>query len=223
LEESSLERLQAVRDRIERAARRCGRHSDDITLVAVTKTVPLDRVHPMVEAGVAHIGENRVQEALTKFSAKRPGVTYHLLGPLQSNKARKAVAFFDVIQSLDRWELAQDVNRHAAALGKKQTCLVEVKISPEVSKSGVPPEQLHAFLDRLAGLPHVDIHGLMGIPPLEAAAEKSRPYFARLRELAAKSNLRVLSMGMSRDFEIAIEEGATMVRIGTALFGSRPR
>lgn len=171
------------------------------------------------------VGENRVQEALGKYldgaGTKKIAARFHLLGPLQSNKAKKAAQFFDLIQSLDRLELAADLQRHAEALGKTVRCLVEVKVSQESTKSGLPPERLEDFLSAMQKFSRVTVEGLMGIPPLAALGEKARPYFAQLKALHDRVKLPVLSMGMSSDFEIAIEEGATMVRVGTALFGSR--
>ena len=226
--DTAADHLKRLSDRIEKAAQRSGRNTKEITLVAVTKTVPLDKVLPYIQAGIHHVGENRVQEALEKWTVHRAPCTehgarpmFHLIGQLQSNKAKKAVGFFDVIQSLDLFDLAQDINRHAEALGKKQACLIEVKISPEATKSGIPPERLDEFLGQLKGLASLEIKGLMGIAPATSTLEEVRPYFARLRKLFEKTRLPILSMGMSSDFEIAIEEGSTMVRLGTALFGVR--
>jgi uncharacterized pyridoxal phosphate-containing UPF0001 family protein len=247
--DAPIDRLRWVEERIQRAAGAAGRDPKDITLVAVTKTVPLDRILPFLQAGIRHVGENRVQEALLKytrncFSPSSPPVvgggsmdplpeaagddvtgsirqTFHLIGPLQSNKAKKAVAFFDMIQSLDRWDLAEDVDRHAGALGKVQDCLIEVKVSEEPNKSGLAPEMLPELLERLVSLRHLRIRGLMGIPPLSASGDAVRPYFQRLHRLFEESRLEILSMGMSSDFEAAIAEGSTMVRLGTVLFGSR--
>ncbi len=231
--------LSRVRERIARAAAKSGRKPEAITLVAVTKTFSLERVRPALQAGLRDIGENRVQEALSKYAgmplAAATPPLFHLIGPLQSNKAKKAVGFFDVIQSLDRLELARDINRHAEAQGKKQKCLIEVKISSELTKSGLRPELLPEFLSQLLEFPALEIRGLMGIPPLSAVGEASRPYFKTLYKLfeSAAANCRIrsigmerssfdtLSMGMSSDFETAIEEGSTMVRLGTALFGVR--
>jgi pyridoxal phosphate enzyme (YggS family) len=214
-----------VRQRIAEASRKAGRVPADVTLVAVTKTVLWEQVEPWIAAGVVDCGENRVQEALGKFAtpegSKKIAGRFHLIGPLQTNKAKKAVQFFDLIQSLDRLDLAKELNRHAAAAGKIMPCLVEVKVSDEPSKAGLAPEALREFLDAVRAFPHVAVQGLMGIPPANAAGDAARPYFARLRKLLETSGLKTLSMGMSSDFETAIEEGSTMVRLGTVLFGAR--
>ena len=205
------------------AARRSGRRPEDITLVAVTKTVPFERLPPFLEAGIRYVGENRVQEALAKYQnpdgSKRVPAELHLIGPLQSNKAKKAAAFFDMIQTLDRAELAEDLNRHAADQGRRVACLLEVKISPEPSKRGLEPARVLDFIERIKRCGALEVQGLMGMAPLHA---DPRPYFRALRALFEKAELKILSMGMSGDFEAAIEEGATMVRIGSALFGERP-
>jgi pyridoxal phosphate enzyme (YggS family) len=223
--ESAADRLGRILERIDQAARGAGRDPKDITLVAVTKTISLDKVLPFIRAGIHHIGENRVQEALSKWSVANDSGSekpkFHLIGHLQSNKAKKAVEFFDVIQSLDRLDLADDLNRHAHELGKAASCLVEVKISSEQTKSGVDPEKLADFLGQLKSRTSLAIKGLMGIAPFDVNTQTARPAFHKLRQLFEKAKLEVLSMGMSNDFEIAIEEGATMVRIGTALFGPR--
>ncbi len=230
--DAPVDHLKHVQERIGAAARRSGRDAKAITLVAVTKMVPYEKVVPYLKAGVRDIGENRVQEALEKYSGLRAQgsekPTLHLIGPLQSNKAKKAIDFFDMIQSLDRLELAQDLDRHAREARKVQDCLIQVKISDEATKSGLDPAALPEFLEKLRGFSGLRIRGLMGIPPLDAQSDRARPYFERLRHLfeevsnVPRSTFNVLSMGMSSDFEAAIQEGATMVRIGTALFGSRP-
>ena len=220
------ERFNQVVERIQTAARRSGRPSEKIALVAVSKTVPFERLSPFIQAGVHNLGENRVQEAISKFGngkAKtlQPDLQLHLIGHLQSNKARKAVELFDMVQSLDSVSLAEDLNRHAAEASRQLPCLVQVKISPEETKEGLAPNQLDDFLGRSKNWAHLKIQGLMGIAPLTRTAEESRPFFASLRKLFEKTRLDILSMGMSGDFEVAIEEGSTMVRIGTALFGAR--
>ncbi len=232
--DSASDRLMRIQETIAQAARRSGRSAADVTLLAVTKTVPLERVIPFLEAGIHQVGENRVQEAMQKYLVDRAPwtvqPTFHLIGQLQSNKAKKAVSFFDVIQSLDRLNLAKDIDRHAQEAGKTQNCLIEIKISSEESKSGLDPDTLGEFLAEAKGLQNLVIAGLMGIPPASAEGERARPYFRRLRKLFEESlpcfrstvcGAPVLSMGMSSDYEVAIEEGSTMIRLGTALFGQR--
>jgi PLP dependent protein len=220
------ERLKRVQDRIVAAAQRSGRNPKEIDLVAVTKSVSFERVLPLLQAGIQHFGENRVQEAQLKYADRsfrqtHPQAKLHLIGHLQTNKAKKAVELFDTVQSLDRVELGDALDRFAKQSGRSLPCLVEVKVSPEPTKMGLPPEQLGEFLDRAKAWTALKIHGLMAIAPHSESAEEARPFFKRLRQLADKARLAVLSMGMSNDFEVAIEEGATIVRIGTALFGSR--
>jgi len=222
---ASAERLLSLQSRIAAAAQKSGRSPEAITLVGVTKMHPFEQIEPFFAAGLREFGENRVQEALGKFqnadASRRLPARFHLIGPLQSNKAKKAVQFFDMIQTLDRLDLAQDLNRHAGDLGKKVRCLVEIKISPEDSKAGLAPERLDEFLSAATRFSNLTIEGLMGIPPATATGEAARPWFAQLRALRERARLPILSMGMSSDFEVAIEEGATMVRIGSVLFGAR--
>jgi PLP dependent protein len=215
------ERLDAVLERIESAAARAGRASKDITLVAVTKTFPAAVVVDAYELGLRHFGENYVQE----FQAKRaelpelPGAVFHLIGHLQSNKSNVAADLFHTIETVDTPKLA----RRLDATGRKIDVFLEVKLADEESKSGAAPEQLPALIDAVRQSPNLQLLGLMTIPPWSEDAEVSRPYFAKLRELAERHQLRALSMGMSNDFEVAIAEGATHVRVGTALFGKRTR
>lgn len=208
------------------SARRSGRDPQQIALVAVTKSVSFERVIPLLQAGVSFLGENRVQEAHSKYGDRQaqrisPQAQLHLIGHLQSNKAKKAVQLFDMVQSLDSVELGDVLNRHAQEVDRPMPCLVEVKISPEATKTGVAPEQLSEFLSRAAGWTFLKIKGLMGIAPYTEPAEGARPFFKKLRGLFEATKLEMLSMGMSHDFEVAVEEGATMVRLGTALFGER--
>jgi pyridoxal phosphate enzyme (YggS family) len=226
--ESAPERLARVNEAIQAAARRSGRNPEDIALVAVTKTVSFDRVVPLLKAGVRFLGENRVQEAQSKYADRQaqrilPQVQLHLIGHLQTNKAKKAVELFDIVQSLDSVRLGDALNEGAKHLNKPMPCLVEVKISGEPAKEGLPPEQLNDFLAQAARWPFLKIRGLMGIAPYSDDAEAARPFFARLRRMFEASKLEILSMGMSGDFAVAIEEGSTMVRLGTALFGPRVR
>ena len=213
--------LAAVRDRIAAAARAAGRPAGAVSLVAVSKTHPIAAVRAALRVGQRVFGENRVQEALTKFPALRsefPDLTLHLIGPLQTNKVKDAVAHFDVIETVDRPHLAEALAREMARSGRRPVCLIEVNTGEEPQKAGVLPAAADAFIgdcrDRL-GLP---IEGLMCIPPEH---EEPALHFALLREIARRNGLHQLSMGMSADFETAIRFGATHVRVGTAIFGTR--
>jgi len=214
--------LQRVRERIARAAERAGRRAQDVLLVGVSKTVDVERIRQAIAAGIPALGENRVQEALAKVDAIGRPVPWHLVGHLQTNKARDAVDLFDVIHSLDRLELARELDKRAHARGHTVSALVEVNVGGEASKGGVAPEELGRLLEGVAALTHVKVRGLMAIPPEAKEPEDARVWFRALRKLGEKYALPELSMGMSGDFEIAIEEGATVVRVGTAIFGARP-
>ena len=211
--------LAAVRARIAAAAARAGRDAAAVRLVAVSKTQPAERVRAAVAAGVRDIGENYVQEAATKRAAVGGDVRWHLIGHLQRNKAARALELFDLIHSVDSVALAEALARHAAARGAPARALVEVNVGGEASKSGVAPEALPALLERLRD-PSLVIEGLMAVPP-PGSPDEVRDHFRRLRALRDAAGLRELSMGMTDDFEVAIEEGATMVRIGRAIFGAR--
>ncbi len=214
--------VERVREAIERACRRAHRDPADVLLVAVSKTVDVERIRLAVKAGVPALGENRVQEAREKVDALGHPAVWHLIGSLQTNKAREAVRLFDWIQSVDRVELARELDRRARAEGRVVNALVQVNVGEEPQKGGVTPDALPALLEAVTALPGLRVQGLMAIPPLVAGAEEARPCFRRLRALRDRCGLPHLSMGMSGDFEIAIEEGATMVRVGTAIFGARP-
>src|ERR687885_2732081 len=220
--------LAAVRARIGAAAGRAGREADEVVVVAVSKTVPLERLRSAPAAGIADLGENRVQEAAAKIEALGHGVTWHLVGHLQSNKAKAAATLFDLIHSVDDVELATALDRHAGARGKQQRVLFQVNVSGEASKSGFTPAGLHTVVERLAALPHLQAEGLMTIAPQAAGEEELRGIFRALRLLrdqlapAFPGGLwRHLSMGMTDDYEIAVEDGATLVRVGRAIFGER--
>ncbi|MEK7837695.1 MAG: YggS family pyridoxal phosphate-dependent enzyme [candidate division NC10 bacterium] len=213
--------VEGVQAAIERACRRCGRDPREVLLIAVSKTVDLERIRLAVEAGVPALGENRVQEAKEKVATLGHPVPWHLIGSLQTNKAKDAARIFDCIQSVDRLELAHELDRRAQAAGRVVDGLLQVNLGEEPQKGGLPPAEVKAVLDEVAGLPGLRIRGLMAIPPLVPDAEAARPYFRRLRELRDTVGLEHLSMGMSGDFEVAIDEGATMVRVGTAIFGPR--
>lgn len=213
--------LERVRERIAEAAERSGRRASDVRLVGVSKTVEAERIRRAVEAGLTALGENRVQEAKGKIAELGRPVSWHLVGHLQTNKAKDAVQLFDVIQSLDRLELARELDRRAAAAGRIVDALVEVNLGGEASKTGLAPAGVGGLLDGLAGLGHVRVRGLMTIPPVGDPGE-TRGWFRALRKLAERHGLAELSMGMSADFEVAVEEGATIVRVGAAIFGPRP-
>src|SRR2546430_16108513 len=213
------ENCRRILDKIETAAVRSGRSPGSIRLIAVTKTVPAEKIREAVGAGIADIGENRLQEALSKREALRDlPLAWHFIGHLQTNKAKKVVEHFDWIQCVDRRELAEKLNHTAA---KSLPVLIEVNMGGEVTKSGIDPSHLQTFIEDLAGYERLRLRGLMTIPPFFDNPEHVRPYFRKLREVSERFNLPELSMGMSHDFEVAIEEGATMVRIGTLLFGER--
>jgi pyridoxal phosphate enzyme (YggS family) len=224
------ENLLRVQEKIAGAAARAGRRADEITLIGVSKTHPASTIHEGYEAGVRHFGENRVQE----WEAKRAGTegleaTWHLIGHLQSNKAARAARLFHSVDSIDDFGVAQRLGRTRAEAGiaGKLRVLIEVRVAPEEAKSGVEISELPALAEKVVELPRLELAGLMCIPPFLEKTEQVRPCFRRLRELrdelAGKLGieLSVLSMGMSHDFEVAIEEGATEVRVGTALFGAR--
>ena len=219
-------RLAAIQEQIAAAASRAGRNSSDIELVAVSKTQLADSVREALRCGVTHLGENKVQEARGKIEEIGRGI-WHLIGHLQTNKAREAVRLFDFIDSVDRIELAEELNTRAEPLGKIQNVLLQVNVAGESTKFGCSPAQAQALAESINALPRLALHGLMTIAPYAEESEKSRPHFAALRELrdqiqsATGLPLPVLSMGMSGDFQVAIEEGSTSVRIGTALFGER--
>ena len=213
--------LEAVHERVVRACERAGRKPNDVLLIAVSKTVEVERIRLAVAAGVQSLGENRVQEAKEKVAALGRPVPWHLIGSLQTNKARDAVQLFDWIHSVDREDLARELDRRAHQHERRLKILVQVNIGEEPQKGGVHPAELTRLREVMAGLPNLDVRGLMCIPPVEDAADAARPWFKRLRDLRDAAGLEHCSMGMSGDFEVAIEEGATMVRVGTAIFGPR--
>ena len=213
--------LEAVHERVARACDRAGRKPDDVLLIAVSKTVEVERIRLAVTAGVRALGENRVQEAKEKVAGLGRPVPWHLIGSLQTNKARDAVELFDWIHSVDREELARELDRRAHQRERRVKILVQVNVGEEPQKGGVHPAELKGLLESLTALPNLEVRGLMCIPPAAETADASRPWFKRLRELRDAAGLEHCSMGMSGDFEVAIEEGATMVRVGTAIFGPR--
>jgi PLP dependent protein len=253
-------RLDAVRARIERAARRAGRDPRCVTLVAVSKSVPMERLREAASCGCRVFGENRVQEALVKMSAMRgyagseapaapgrargsgaseaapaaarapAGIEWHLIGPLQTNKIKAAVGRFALLHAVDRLEVAERLDRAARERGLTQAILLEVNVAGEKTKHGFSPDELVRVTERMGAFQGIRVLGLMAIPPAAGAPEEARPHFRRVRLLAAEVQalkipditMQELSLGTSGDFEVAVEEGATLVRIGTALFGPRP-
>ncbi|MGH9751611.1 MAG: YggS family pyridoxal phosphate-dependent enzyme [Blastocatellia bacterium] len=227
-------RLEAINQRIAAACERAGRQVSEITLVAVSKTVTAARIREAIEAGVRTLGESRIQEAAAKISelkllsAERK-VQWHLIGHLQSNKARRAVELFDAVHSVDSLNLAERLDRLADEFGKRLPIFIEVNLGGEESKTGAAPDEVLPLCEQIGKLPRLELKGLMAVPPFSDAPEDARPFFQHLRRLrdearqagVAGEQFKDLSMGMSDDFEIAIEEGATFIRVGTALFGAR--
>lgn len=213
-------RLNSVRERIAAAARRAGRDPDEITLVAVSKRKPPEDIVAAYEAGQRDFGENYVQEFERKSARlpPLPGARFHLIGKLQSNKAKRAAGLFSTIHTLDSVKLARRLDRFASAL----EVFLELKLSPEESKAGMDPASLEAVLGAAQAAERLEVAGLMAMPPWNPDPEHARPYFRRLRGLAEAHGIGGLSMGMSHDLEVAIDEGATHVRVGTAIFGKRP-
>lgn len=219
--------LQQVRFRIAAACARARRPVDAVRLVAVSKTVEAARVREVLAAGQTLFGENRVQEAVEKIPEVGEPARWHLVGHLQRNKARHAVGLFELIHSVDDLELAREIDKRAAARGLVQAVLVQANLSREATKSGLDEAGVLALLEGMRGLSHLRVDGLMTIPPPADDPERSRPWFVRLRELRDRAATRTgldlpeLSMGMTDDFEVALEEGATLVRVGRAIFGER--
>src|SRR6266704_6558383 len=226
---SVAENLERVREQIARAAAKSGRTTDDVELVAITKTHPADKVREAIEAGQTLFGESRVQEARAKIPELPSNLRWRFVGHLQKNKIRHALPLFEMIHSVDSLGLAQDINRIAEEDGMHPRVLLEVNVAGEGSKFGFKSETLRAEMESLLALPRLSILGLMTIPPLAEEAEVSRKYFVQLRQLRDRlqTDFRVdlaqLSMGMTQDFPIAVAEGATLVRVGSAIFGERTR
>jgi len=227
------DQLAHVHQRIHQACQRSQRDPSDVTLVGVTKGMPTGAIREAAACGIRHIGENRAQEAKAKRAELGAAITasvqWHLIGHLQRNKARMAVELFDVIHSVDSQALAEELERHLAARGHAKLILLQVNVSGETTKFGCPPAQVQALAKAVIALPHLTLHGLMTIAPLADDPQAARPHFRRLRELrdelasslSREPRTLKLSMGMSQDFEVAIEEGAHYVRLGTILFGAR--
>lgn len=222
------ERLRLIRERLQAACARVGRDPASVTLLAVSKGQPAEAVREAAALGQTLFGESKVQEARMKIPLCPGRLRWQMIGHLQSNKCRDAVHFFEMIQSVDSLALAQEIDKCAARQGKTVPVLLEINVAGEASKFGYPPERMLADLAAINALPRLEIRGLMAVPPFVLDPERARPWFRRLRELRDQAQERLgaplpeLSMGMSGDFEVAVEEGATLVRLGTALFGPRP-
>lgn len=217
--------LEDIRHRIELASKRAGRRPEEITLVAVTKGISLEAIKAAIKRGISDIGENRLQEVIPKYNGLQMTyderrIKWHMIGHLQTNKVKEAVRIFDLIQSVDSLRLAQAISKEAGKINKQQDILLEVKTSPEESKFGLKPEDTLAVFQEISQLPNLNLKGLMTIAPFTDNPEDSRPYFRILKEtFRHPPGVRgILSMGMSNDFEVAIEEGSTMVRLGRAIF-----
>ncbi len=232
MSEEIIERLARVREHIAKAAEGAGRRAEAITLITVSKTFDSITVQRAVDAGALVLGENRVQEAVEKAKqVKAEGLQWHLIGHLQANKARLAVQTFDVIETIDSSEIATRLDRLAGEVGRRLVVLVQVDLGKEATKSGADESELAGIIQTLDSCHNLEFKGLMTLPPFFDNVDQTRPYFRRLRELLAELNskraadkqLTELSMGMSHDFEVAIEEGATMVRVGSAIFGERKK
>ncbi len=229
MSEQIRERLARAREQVARAAQRAGRNAKDVTLIAVSKTFGPATVQQAVDAGARELGENRVQEGIAKAPQISGDVRWHLIGHLQSNKARQAVETFGVIHTIDRIELVERLDRIGGELNRRPDVLIQVDLAHEPTKSGADENELAPIIEALDQAQHLELKGLMVLPPFFDSPEQTRPYFRKLREVLENMNgsrtperkLTELSMGMSHDFEVAIEEGATMVRVGTAIFGSR--
>ena len=229
LEEEIRGNILRVKERIAQAAVRADRSPDDIKLVAVSKSFGLEHVKAAIAAGITILGENRVQEAHQKIPQIKSTVSWHMVGHLQSNKAKRAAELFHMIHSVDRLSIAEKLNRHLAAMSKRMDVLIQVDLAGEEAKFGIPERELEKLVKRVGEMENLSLKGLMILPPFLPNPEDGRPYFRNLRRLLAQLNrkgvvpteLKELSMGMSHDFEVAIEEGATMIRVGTAIFGPR--
>jgi len=214
------ENIGIIREKIAKAAKRAGRDPDGVTLMAVTKKIPVDVIREAAVLGITDMGENKVQEASEKTSCPGmgTGIKWHMIGHLQTNKVKQAVRLFDEIHSVDSIRLAREIHKRSAEAGKVMPVYIEVNVSGETSKYGVPPSGLSDLLEEAKGIDRIEVKGLMTMAPYSDDPEDSRPYFRELTKLAREHGLSGLSMGMSGDFEVAIEEGATIIRVGTAIF-----
>jgi len=217
-----------INEKIAAAAARAERRPEEITLVAVSKTHPPEAIKAAVEFGITDFGEARVQEAGPKIETLGNIAKWHMIGHLQTNKVKKVIGLFDMIQSVDSLKLAEEIDRRAGQIGKKTDCLIEINAAVETAKTGIPPDEAPELIEKAARLENIELRGIMTIGPLSDDEQHIRAVFRRTRELFEQerkiigADFDILSIGMSDDFEIAIEEGSNMVRIGTAIFGSRP-
>jgi pyridoxal phosphate enzyme (YggS family) len=222
------ENIQSVRSRVAKSLERCGRSGESVTLVTVTKMVDVTKIQEALDAGITHIGENRVQDAAPKITAlqDRAGITWHMIGHLQTNKVKRAVELFHLIHSVDSLRLAKEIHKRAVQSEKVMDVLFEVNVSGETSKHGLSGDELFSVIREAVQFEGISVKGLMTMAPFVADPEETRPYFRKLRELFLTlqekgiGQMEYLSMGMTNDFEVAIEEGANVVRIGTAIFGA---
>ena len=221
--------IQIVEEKITAAAERAGRKREDVLLLAVSKTKPVEVIREAVACGLTSLGENKVQEIMEKYEPMGDGVHWHLIGHLQTNKVKYIIDKVDMIHSVESLRLAEEINKRAAAKSLVMDVLVEVNMAEEESKFGIQPERVEEFLHQIALLPHIRVRGLMTVAPFVENPEENRVYFRKMRELLVDMNQKkidninmdVLSMGMTSDYEVAIEEGATIVRVGTGIFGER--
>ena len=221
--------IQIVEEKITAAAERAGRKREDVLLLAVSKTKPVEVIREAVACGLTSLGENKVQEIMEKYEPMGDGVHWHLIGHLQTNKVKYIIDKVDMIHSVENLRLAEEINKRAAAKSLVMDVLVEVNMAEEESKFGIQPERVEEFLRQIAPLPHIRVRGLMTVAPFVENPEENRVYFRKMRELLVDMNQKkidninmdVLSMGMTGDYEVAIEEGATIVRVGTGIFGER--
>lgn len=233
MQEEIRARIERIQDRMSSAAARAGRNPSEVTLMGASKTVGSERIKAATDLGLLHVGENYVQEAAGKhqdLATLRDSATWHMIGHLQTNKVRQALQLFDVVETVHSARLAQRIDAVARELGRVVPVYLEVNMGSEISKTGVDPDQVMQLAEAIASLQHVKVAGLMAVPPFTPDPEGARPYYQKLRELRDELNQRHildyqvegLSMGMSHDFEVAIEEGATVVRLGSSIWGSRP-
>ena len=213
--------IEGVKTRIRTAAEKAGRSANDIKLVAVTKTATVDQIKEILDCGIKDLGENRIQAAIPKIESlsAHQGIRWHMIGHLQTNKVKKAIELFSLIHGVDSLNLAQEINKDAVQKGIVFPVLLEVNVAGEGSKFGIKPQEAKAFLRACDSLPNINVEGLMAMAPFSDDPEDSRPHFKKMSLLKADLGLKYLSMGMSQDFEVAIEEGADIIRVGTAIFG----